>query len=432
MKILFCVEFYYPSVGGAQEVVRQIAERMVTYGHDVSVATTDIPSRASMRHNGVQIEGFSVRGNLARGLDGEVKSYRDYLSTSDADIVFFYAAQQWAFDAAWPLLKGMRALKVLVPCGYSGLYDPVYQHYFRKLESILAGMDAVVYHARSYRDYQFGEALRLKNAVVIPNGADLSEFDVAIDPGFREEFGATDSTFVILTVGTLTGLKGHMELAQAFIEADFGDRDALLILNGNWPERNGRRLSVLSAVTNLVSEYGVIYTIRHVTKVALNSFGISVGKNMSIEGFASRVNKDSGNRKRAMVIDLPRSKLVQAYLQSDLFVFASNIEYSPLVLFEACAAGLPFLTVPVGNSPEIIAWTGGGELCDAPVDKRGFTRVQSHELGEKISAMSRDTARLQALGRSGHEKASERYNWDSLAGEYESLFQQLLASGPSG
>ena len=40
MKILHTVEYYAPSVGGAQEVVRQISERMVQRGHQVTVATT--------------------------------------------------------------------------------------------------------------------------------------------------------------------------------------------------------------------------------------------------------------------------------------------------------------------------------------------------------------------------------------------------------
>jgi len=68
MKILFCVEFYYPSIGGAQEVVRQIAERMASYGHEVSVATTRIASRKSLSHNGVTLVEFSVWGNNVRGL----------------------------------------------------------------------------------------------------------------------------------------------------------------------------------------------------------------------------------------------------------------------------------------------------------------------------------------------------------------------------
>ena len=73
--------------------------------------------------------------------------------------------------------------------------------------------------------------------------------------------------------------------------------------------------------------------------------------------------------KRVILTDLERQDLIQAYLAADLFVFASRIEYSPLVLFEAAAAGTPFLTVPVGNADEIVRWTGGGVLCEATKDR---------------------------------------------------------------
>ncbi|MFH1005826.1 MAG: hypothetical protein V1781_10125 [Bacteroidota bacterium] len=39
MKILHTVESYYPSVGGMQEVVKQISEQLVKMGHSVTVAT---------------------------------------------------------------------------------------------------------------------------------------------------------------------------------------------------------------------------------------------------------------------------------------------------------------------------------------------------------------------------------------------------------
>jgi hypothetical protein len=94
MKILFCVEFYYPSIGGAQEVVRQIAERMAAKSHDVTVATSKISSRTSLRHQGVKIVEFDVSGNLVRGLRGDVGGYQSFLSKQDFDLVFFYAAQQ--------------------------------------------------------------------------------------------------------------------------------------------------------------------------------------------------------------------------------------------------------------------------------------------------------------------------------------------------
>ena len=51
LKILHCVEFYNPSVGGAQEVVKQLSEQMVAMGHQVSVATTKMSQRKNRTIN---------------------------------------------------------------------------------------------------------------------------------------------------------------------------------------------------------------------------------------------------------------------------------------------------------------------------------------------------------------------------------------------
>ena len=130
---------------------------------------------------------------------------------------------------------------MLVPCEYSGLYNPAYEDYFSELGDVLTKMDAVVYHAREYRELKFSDSLGLTNSVVIPNGADLEEFERPKGSSLRSTFGVKDSALVLLTVGTVTGIKGHLELAQAFAEANFGDRDTLLILNGNRPASSGER-----------------------------------------------------------------------------------------------------------------------------------------------------------------------------------------------
>lgn len=426
MKVLFCVEFYFPSVGGAQEVVRQLAERMAARGHDVTVATTRLDERTSDIHNGVQIVGFDVSGNRVRGLQGDVDRYQNYLAGQDADVVFFYAAQQWTFDAAWQVLSTLRSKKVLVPCGYSGLYEKTYQGYFQELPSVLSQMDAVVYHAESYRDIDFGRTLSLDNGVIIPNGADSEEFDAPLNPAFRKSCHAGESTFIALTVGTITGLKGHLELLKAFAQSDFGDREALLILNGNRPEASGRGVSLISRVLALFRGYGTFYALRHIAKQALLAAGVKALTRDSVDAWVARINHNDHGRKRVMQVNLPRPQLIQAYRQSDLFVFASNVEYSPLVLFEACAAGLPFLTVPVGNSAEIVRWTRGGELCEAPVDARGFTRVDPAVLARRIESLANDPEKLQELGRRGKEASVQRFNWASLSAEYEALFQRLL------
>ena len=71
MRILLCCELYSPSVGGVQEVMQQLAERLVVRGHEVTVATTKLPTRLFSELNGVTIREFKISGNLVRGMEGK-------------------------------------------------------------------------------------------------------------------------------------------------------------------------------------------------------------------------------------------------------------------------------------------------------------------------------------------------------------------------
>ena len=119
MRILFCCEFYAPSIGGVQEVMRQVAERLVQSGHQVTVATSKLSGRHFESLNGVQIKEFAVSGNLVRGIFGDEESYRNYVVDGDFEVVMIKAAQQWTFDALWPVLESIKIPKVFIPCGFS-------------------------------------------------------------------------------------------------------------------------------------------------------------------------------------------------------------------------------------------------------------------------------------------------------------------------
>jgi len=136
------------------------------------------------------------------------------------------------------------------------------------------------------------------------------------------------------------------------------------------------------------------------------------------ERTAARVNAQSG--KRVLLLDLPRAELIQAYKAADLFVFASKIEYSPLVLFEAAAAGTPFLSVPVGNVDEIIRWTGAGVLCDATKDSRGYIHVDPQVLAFEMSRCMNDRAMLRRL-RTTAQETCRSFTWRVIVGHYEAI-----------
>ncbi|WP_082205998.1 glycosyltransferase family 4 protein [Pannonibacter phragmitetus] len=429
MRVLFCVEFYHPSMGGAQEVVRHLAERMCRCGHNVTVATTWLEQRRELKHNGVNIKQFKISGNAAYGLRGEVAAYREFILNEKFDVILFYAAQQWTFDSIIEFLPSISAKKVFVPCGYSGLYLRSWKKYYEEMPDILRQIDACVYHADSYRDFDFARDNGIENGVLIPNAANLDEFMVPQDLGFRERHGIPESALLLLTVGSVTGLKGHRECLDAFAAADFADKDAVLIINGNFPHAGAMHSALISQIRGIYRARGFMRGSLDMTRILRRKIaGLWVKQNDPTQDLEKNINNGHFGNKRVLRTDLARSELVQAFINSNLFVFASNIEYSPLVLYEACAAGLPFISVPVGNSREITAWTGGGVICEAPVDSEGYTRVDPMVFAQTISKTLANKERMSLMSSNGRQSAEKKFNWDVISLRYQELFQNLVQS----
>lgn len=406
MRILLCCEFYAPSVGGVQEVMKQIAERLVSRGHEVTAATTKLPTRDFNSLNGVNIVDFKISGNLVNGIVGDVEAYRDFVLAGDFDVIMVKAAQQWTFDALWEILPQIKMRKVLIPCGFSGLGELAYSDYFKKMPAILSQFDHLIFYASDYRDINFARKHGLDALSVIPNGASEKEFLVEPDPDFRARHGIDPDDFLFLTVGSFTGIKGHFEVTKAFAEMKL-DRPATLILNGNIVPRMTQ-----PALKSIAKKHA---------RGVLQMLGLKEKPNAWMD-LAESINEKNENKK-VIITDLPRPELVQAFIAADLFVFASNIEYSPLVLFEAAAAGTPFLSVPVGNAAEIASWTGAGVICPAQQDERGYTRVDPTVLAEYMSELAGDRSRLNQLGTAGRKSWLERFTWDKIVIEYEEVLR---------
>jgi len=465
MRILFCCEFYYPSVGGVQEVMRHLAERLVQRGHHVTVATTKLLERDFTSHNGVEIVEFGVTGNAVRGMHGELDRYRDYVKAFDGDAIMIKAAQQWTFDALWPVLDEIRARKVFIPCGFSGLYEPTYVDYFQALPQVLRKFDHLIFYAERYRDIDFARKHGLDQRTILPNGACEVEFSVQTDSDFRRRHAIPEDSFVFLTVGSITGVKGHKEIAEAFARLRNGRRHVTLILNGNPPPApavvitspsDGTQGTPVSGARKMLGFLGG--RVRRVSGLAWRSFGVL--RREGFGGVRSRVyaltaaQLDAAGhlhwlphrmrkaadpirywidrasrqpRKQVLKVNLERRELVQAYMNADLFVFASNIEYSPLVLFETAAAGTPFLSVPVGNADEISRWTGGGVICPAPKDDRGYTRANAEQFGAEMKRLMESPEELDALGGVARHRWQEQFTWARITDRYEAILRGAVA-----
>jgi len=437
MKLLFCCAEYWPSVGGVQEVIRQIAEQMVKCGHDVTVATSRHPARAAKSHHGVRIREFRVEGSLVAGIFGEADLYRNFVRDFDGDAILIKAAQQWSFDALWPVLDDIKVRKVFIPCGFSALYEPAFASYFAKMPEILRKFDHLIFYSGKYRDVDFAKNHGIFNYSIIPNGASELEFGRVADGELREKLGIPDDNLLFLTVGSPIHGKGHKEVGEAFAQMDVGSGNATLILNGRWPEP--KRWSALPIVRLLLRPGAWRKGLEFLFREGWRSLWercfpsppavVKWGNAASAGGVGQTAGFRAGT-KRVLCLDLPREDVVSAFLEADLFVFASKIEYSPLVLFESAAAGTPFLTVPVGNSTEIVRWTGGGWICPAEVDERGYTKVSPVVLAREMEKAVRSPEYLRQLGEMGRRAWQERFTWTKIAQSYERILRGETVTSP--
>ena len=418
MKILHTVEFYHPSTGGAQEVVRQLSERLVKMGHEVTVATTKLPERKERTLNGVKIVEFDISGNAARGFKGEVDRYKNFLVGSKFDVVMNYAAQQWTADLFFEVMGQVSAKKVFVPCGFSGLQDPLYRKYFDDMPKILQKYDASVYLSDNYQDIKFSKRLGIKKTHLIPNGASEDEFLPPNQLNIRKKLGIPENDFLVLHVGSHTGIKGHREAIEIFKRSKL--RNSTLLIVGN-------------------------------------DLGSGCLLSCKLKALVSRFSPSlTAANKKIVVTSLGREETVSAYKSSDIFLFPSNTEMSPIVLFEAAAAKLPFLSTDVGNAREIAKWTGDGLILSTIGEKRPFIIDDIYEpiqllkeiirlvipkikstpqfLFADIDTSTRMLEKLAAdevirrkMAQAGFEAWREKFTWEKISQEYERLYQGLVS-----
>jgi L-malate glycosyltransferase len=391
VRILHTVEFYHPSRGGAQEVVKRVSEALVRRGHSVTVATTRDPRRRCDEIDGVRIAEFAVSGNAVVGMSGETGRFQEFLLGGEFDLVMNYAAQQWTTDLTLPVLDRLRCGKVLAPCGFSGLYQRPYAAYFSSMPRWLAAYDHLIFHSSTYRDIAFARRHGVEKLSVVPNGASAEEFE-APRSDFRRRHGIPDDVPLLLTVGSHTTFKGHRLAIEALRAA--AARRAVLVIIGNTfgtPEclSQCRRLGQWTALRSL-------------------------------------------GRKRVLLLDPPRDEVVSAYHAADLFVLGSNIECSPIVLFEAAASSTPFITSSCGNAAEICEWLGGGLLVEGSVSPDGFTSTSVASMAAAIEQVlaNRDVWRERAAR--AREAWRRSFTWEDLARQYEEVYHRVVAARAGG
>jgi glycosyltransferase involved in cell wall biosynthesis len=379
MKILLTVEFYHPSVGGAQKVVSEIAEHLARKKFKVYVATSQIYEKQKKKEiiNLVNVRRFNISGNYIENFIGEKENYINFLIKNKFDTIFFYAAQQWTFDLALDILKKIKSKKILCPCGFSRLNKFAYRRYFQKIAENINDFDKIIFHSSQYQDYFYlKKFLKKKNFSVIPNAADSNFIN------FKKNNYSNNSKKFLNVSNFTPGKRQDISIFIAIVISLFLRSKIKFYFVGN-------TVKVKNFTKNFF--YHIFYFYLNLLRIFFNVIFI--------------------DKEIIFLKNLKRNNVINIFKKSDFFLFTSKVECSPIVIFEALGAGLPFFSLNSGNIAEIARKTNAG-IC-----AENFIK-----LSMSIIRIINNTRRLKEMSKNGILNCKRIYNWKNIVKKYENLF----------
>jgi glycosyltransferase involved in cell wall biosynthesis len=372
LMVLHIANTYLPKLDGVSMVVKNISEKLVKRGHIVNVATLSIPNTPSKETiNGVLIHRFDL--NSKNGRKNDIENIKRLFSDK-WDIICVHAAACTMTNTLIDYLDLVKAKLIFVAHGLRFWKDPANIIQYDKLGKALKRFDATVALAKNLVENEFYNKYRLPPPVIIPNGVDVDEFSGPL-LGVRNSWRIGNLPWV-LNVSNHTKQKGHSCLNKLAIKLK---RDGIALTNiGNY---------------HLINKYGMW------------RLGLKGGC------FYSCLFKSAILNTVILKVNLPRQMICSAYREANVFVLTSNFEAFPIVILEAMAAGLPWVSFNVGILEEL----RGGVIVNNLEDM--------HLVIKDLLGMP-DKAK--ALGEEGRREVLEKYSWEKIVSQYEELYYSLL------
>lgn len=404
MKILHIVHGYFPSMGGAQWLVKNLSEQLVSRYRDKVIAFTTVAY--NVEHfwrtgepvmpagieeiNGVTVRRFAVfnRLNSLRMLMAGVAyrlrlPYNDWLRTiyngplirgmtravasSGADVVL---------AAAFPLMHMYYALagarRAGIPIVFLGaIHTADRWGYDRKMiYRAIQQADAYIALTPYERDYLVGHGIREDKVSVIGAGVDANAFAKADGMKVRNRYGWGDAPVVAL-VAKQTARKRIDTLIAAMRKV--------------WTVQPSARLLVAGAQTSYSAQIEEMIDALPLEQKAQ----ITLVDNFREED---------------------KAKLVAA---CDIFVLPSGEESFGIAFVEAWACGKPVIGARIGAIPSVI---------DAGRDGLLVAYQDADDLARAILELLADPQRRVQLGAAGRSKVLQNYTWEIVADQVRAVY----------
>ena len=126
------------------------------------------------------------------------------------------------------------------------------------------------------------------------------------------------------------------------------------------------------------------------------------------------------------IVNLNRNELIDLYKASDVFIFASKIEYSPLVIFEAMASENAIISHNVGNVKEILKKYKSGILVNSNLDINKNSIIDINDLEKNIQIFIDNPKLIKLYAKNGRSNFLKLFNWEILINKYHKIFKSNI------
>jgi len=372
--------FYYPTIGGVEQVMKELAERQFKAGHEVHVFCCDSDKNKRLKKKEETVNGVRVHR----------LPYWFRLSLN----TFVWPSLLWKFKDKFDIIhshvsghdyilfSGIIARKTgakhihTTHCPWTDAsFRPLILRPFMFLNDLFVNklIFSVVDKIVAITPWELSILKKFvkkeEKITVIPNGADEILYKKTRKNNFKKKYNIKEKK-IVLFFGRLNPTKGPEKLALAALQISKQRKDIAFVWVG--PDEGK-----LEEVKMLIKEHKNMYYIPPIRD---------------------------------------KKKIAEMYQASDVYVLPSYREGLPLTLFEAFASHLPVVASPVNGIPYEMKSPDNGFFAD-------YGNIE--KLKEKILKLA-DNEKLAKQIANNNYKKSQNYRWNNIAKIYENEYKKLI------
>jgi glycosyltransferase involved in cell wall biosynthesis len=388
MKILHVALSLSPRCGGPTNAVNDLSRYQALAGLDVTVYSTntdyprgtlDVPVNAPVQKNGVRYRFFPVQFTpmlvslpMAIELRKTIKKF---------DLVHIHGLYRFPTAYAALLSRKYKVPYIIIP---HGSLDPflyrqssrnlLAKRVFERLFDLPNLNAASAIHFTTTEEKSRAGFLGIRSqGFVVPYGLDWTRFEHLPQRGImRQRLGLKEQP-IVLFLGRINFKKGLDLLVQSFAEVAEQNENAVLVIAG--PDNEGYS----KVVRKWIEESGI---------------GTKVYWQEMLHG----------------------REVLEAFVDSDVFVLPSYTESFGIAVVEAMACGLPVVISDQVNIRDDVSQSKGGKVVS----------LDSHKIAQAVRAIIEDKKLAKRMGVASRKFAKKNYAYDHIVQKVTNMYEAII------